>query len=117
MMRFLMEHNLDKFNIIKYNGKVSVSGQTSLVFELLDITLQDYLLTLEDFMTMEEIKSVIQQVRNKTWTIATYLQTLFVKNLVTFTSVFMLSSLLLPFSSLADVDSSRCPGQGRCDPH
>ncbi|XP_071322640.1 homeodomain-interacting protein kinase 1-like isoform X2 [Trachinotus anak] len=61
MLRVLMDHNLDKFNIIKYDGKFSVNGQMGLVFEMLDISLQDYLMGLDDLMRLKDIRTVMQQ--------------------------------------------------------
>ncbi|XP_044063986.1 homeodomain-interacting protein kinase 1-like isoform X2 [Siniperca chuatsi] len=61
MLKVLMGHNLHKFNIIKFYGKFVVRSRTSLVFEMLDMTLQDYLLDLEGPMQLEDIRIVIQQ--------------------------------------------------------
>ncbi|XP_071322644.1 homeodomain-interacting protein kinase 1-like isoform X5 [Trachinotus anak] len=63
MLRVLMDHNLDKFNIIKYDGKFSVNGQMGLVFEMLDISLQDYLMGLDDLMRLKDIRTVMQQAK------------------------------------------------------
>ncbi|XP_044063989.1 uncharacterized protein LOC122881624 isoform X5 [Siniperca chuatsi] len=63
MLKVLMGHNLHKFNIIKFYGKFVVRSRTSLVFEMLDMTLQDYLLDLEGPMQLEDIRIVIQQLR------------------------------------------------------
>lgn len=61
-MTILAKHNLDKFNIIKYHGALLAYGQMSLVFEMLDISLQDYLINLKGPMRLENIRTVIQQV-------------------------------------------------------
>ncbi|XP_018558048.2 homeodomain-interacting protein kinase 1 [Lates calcarifer] len=61
IMTILAKHNLDKFNIIKYHGALLAYGQMSLVFEMLDISLQDYLINLKGPMRLENIRTVIQQ--------------------------------------------------------
>lgn len=62
VLTVLMDHNLDKFNIIKYYGEFNVNSQLSLVFEMLDISLQHYLLDLKGPMRLRDIRTVIQQV-------------------------------------------------------
>lgn len=64
MPRVLMHCNMDKFNI-KFYGKFIVNSRISLVFEMLDISLLDYLLDLEGPVRLQDVSTVIQQVRNQ----------------------------------------------------
>ncbi|GLD68796.1 homeodomain-interacting protein kinase 1-like protein [Lates japonicus] len=61
IMRVLTSHNLDKFNIVKYYGELITCGQMSLVYEMLDINLQNYLLDLQGPMRLQDIRTIIQQ--------------------------------------------------------
>nr|XP_029137370.1 homeodomain-interacting protein kinase 2-like [Labrus bergylta] len=61
MLRFLMRNKMDKFNIVKFYGEVIEKYRRSLVFEVLDISLQDYLLEIDGPMTMKDIRSIITQ--------------------------------------------------------
>ncbi|XP_059195898.1 homeodomain-interacting protein kinase 1-like [Centropristis striata] len=61
MLSKLMHHNMDKFNIVKYHDKVNINNSVGLVFEMMDITLQDYLLELDGPMPLENIRTAIQQ--------------------------------------------------------
>ncbi|XP_059196235.1 homeodomain-interacting protein kinase 1-like [Centropristis striata] len=61
MLSELMHHNMDKFNIVKFHDKVNINNSVGLVFEMMDITLQDYLLDLNGPMPLENIRTVIQQ--------------------------------------------------------
>lgn len=61
-MKILMENNLDESNIIKFEDSVCEKSRTSLIFEILDISLQDYLVDLRRPMKLEDVRTVIQQV-------------------------------------------------------
>lgn len=57
-----MHHNMDKFNIVKYHGQFTMKNRIGLVFDMLDISLQDYLIDLDGLMRLEDIRTVISQV-------------------------------------------------------
>ncbi|XP_047427875.1 homeodomain-interacting protein kinase 1-like [Mugil cephalus] len=63
IMRILMQYKMDSSNIIKYQGAFSDSETMSLIFELLDITLEEYLNMFKTKvkMRLEDIRIVIQQ--------------------------------------------------------
>ncbi|KAM6994210.1 homeodomain-interacting protein kinase 3-like [Tautogolabrus adspersus] len=61
MLRFLMRHKMDKFNIVKFYCEVVEKCRRSLVFEVLDISLQDYLVEIDGPMTIKDIRSIIKQ--------------------------------------------------------
>lgn len=62
MLKVLMRHNMDKFNVIKFYDEFCMNSRIGLVFEMLDISLQEYLLDLGGPMRLEDIRTVIQQV-------------------------------------------------------
>lgn len=63
----LMRHHMDRFNIIKFHGSVYRWGRRSLVLDLCDISLQDFLQKSKEFMSLEEVRSVTQQVCSELW--------------------------------------------------
>lgn len=60
-----MSHKLDEHNIIKYYGECVMGSRLSLILEVLDINLLDYILNTEHLMRLADIRSVIQQVRHQ----------------------------------------------------
>lgn len=62
MLKTLMQHNLAEFNIIKFYGEVIIDDKISLMLEVLDISLIDYLFSLDRPMQLGDIRTVIQQV-------------------------------------------------------
>ncbi|XP_047450729.1 homeodomain-interacting protein kinase 1-like [Mugil cephalus] len=61
IMKTLMENNLDECNIVKFEDSILEKFTTSLIFELLDISLLDYLIDLGQPMQLEDIRTMIQQ--------------------------------------------------------
>ncbi|XP_047426423.1 homeodomain-interacting protein kinase 1-like [Mugil cephalus] len=61
ILETLMEHNLDSCNIVKYEGSICSKTQTSLVFEMLDINLWDYMKYEKNQMQLEDVRGIIQQ--------------------------------------------------------
>lgn len=62
IMRSVMYNGLDNFNIVKCKGKFIIDSKLSLVYEMLDMSLMDYFLSLElIYFKMENIRTVIQQ--------------------------------------------------------
>ncbi|XP_032374019.1 homeodomain-interacting protein kinase 1-like [Etheostoma spectabile] len=59
MMRVLMDNNLDQQNIVKFYGGFWMNKY--LVFEVLDISLKNYLCKREAPMSLQDIRTVIQQ--------------------------------------------------------
>ncbi|KAI3353248.1 hypothetical protein L3Q82_019780, partial [Scortum barcoo] len=59
MMRLLMDHNLDQKNIIKFYEESSTKNY--LVFEVLDITLAEYIQKRKAPMRLQDIREVIRQ--------------------------------------------------------
>ncbi|XP_037621994.1 homeodomain-interacting protein kinase 2-like isoform X2 [Sebastes umbrosus] len=57
----LMRHRMDRFNIIKFHGSVYRWGRRGLVLDICDISLQDFLQKSKEFMSLEEVRSVTQQ--------------------------------------------------------
>lgn len=62
IMKTLMQYSLDSSNIVKYQREYSNRQTMSLMYELMDITLMDYMNTLRSPMLLEDIRSIIQQV-------------------------------------------------------
>lgn len=57
-----MHHKLDEYNIIKFYGECFMNSRISLILELLDISLLDYILNAEHNMRLADIITVVQQV-------------------------------------------------------
>lgn len=62
IMRTLMQHNLESSYIINHQESYSDGQTMSLIFELLDISLQNYMNIVRPPMQLEDIWIIIQQV-------------------------------------------------------
>ncbi|XP_047457550.1 homeodomain-interacting protein kinase 1-like [Mugil cephalus] len=61
IMKTLMQYDLDSSNIVRYQGKYSDLETTSLMYEMLDISLEDYMNTLRQPARLEDVRTIIQQ--------------------------------------------------------
>uniref|UniRef100_A0A672GXP8 Protein kinase domain-containing protein n=1 Tax=Salarias fasciatus TaxID=181472 RepID=A0A672GXP8_SALFA len=60
-MKALMEKKLDEANVVKFLGELYADGVLSLKFELLDLSLLDWINSRGEPMRLDEIRVVIQQ--------------------------------------------------------
>uniref|UniRef100_A0A672J0B7 Protein kinase domain-containing protein n=1 Tax=Salarias fasciatus TaxID=181472 RepID=A0A672J0B7_SALFA len=60
-IKALMAKKLDEANIVKFYGELYVDGVLSLEYELLDISLIDWLVSKNEFILLDEIRVIIKQ--------------------------------------------------------